>query len=286
MKVEDIDIRLISVTENVRLGKSDSEMKQLMESIKQHGLKEPIGVSKEKKGERYTLLYGFRRLEAYKKLGYKTIPAVIVGPVEHSEHLIVNSLENLQRRDVTPFELGRICQKLVKLGLTPGEIAASLSQPIGRIKGAMTITSKIPLKLRSKVAFIKPGHAKNGQISATTTYDILQIARNTNLTSKEVSMLMEESRTRELSNVDIYNIANLLKKGLSIKDALVKVAEYQTIRMAVTIKRSEAEAVMKKHDINKGELISMIVYGILPPLTKPSFITYKEVKEKANTETR
>jgi ParB family chromosome partitioning protein len=278
MKIQDIELKKILVTENVRLSKGDTEIKQLMESIKQHGLKEPIGVSV--KGDRFLLLYGFRRYEAYKKLGYVTIPAVMEGKIDVADHLVINAIENIQRRDVTPYELGRICVKLIKLGLNKSEIAARLNTTKSRVEGAISVHGKLPMKFRTKTAFLTPGKIQKGLMSAQVAFSAIQISKEASLSGKELNLLLEEAKKQELSGLELKNVAKLLRAGLSIKEAVKKNKDYHVLRIDITVSKDELGKRVKKDNISKQDLIRKILYGILPPLTKPDFIKFNMKEEE------
>jgi ParB family transcriptional regulator, chromosome partitioning protein len=278
MQVVDVKINEIDVTENVRLSKGDVEIKQLMESIKQHGLKQAIGVVKTKKGN--TLLYGFRRLTAYKKLGYNTIPAVVADEVDEKDHLIINTIENIQRRNVTPYELGRICIKLQKLGLTVGEISARLNATKGMVDKAIIIYKRVPEGLRDKVAFFGPGVTDiKGKVSAQLVYNVMQLAKAAGLSNKEGNELIMAVKEQNMASNEITNLAQLLNTGLSIKEALQKNKDYKVIRVDITVKDSEFKALKKKHRANTQDLIRMIAYGMVDGVTRPSFIKFTTIKE-------
>jgi ParB family transcriptional regulator, chromosome partitioning protein len=84
---------------NVR--KTPGEVGDLVESIKEKGILEPILARPI--GGRYELVVGSRRFEAAKIAGLKKIPA-IVRPMTDEEAIIVSLVENIQRRDVEPEE--------------------------------------------------------------------------------------------------------------------------------------------------------------------------------------
>src|SRR5207245_9821935 len=101
MKIEQIslsDIKGPAFNIRSETGGWDDE---LYESIKTHGLKQPILVRPSKKG--FEIVAGFRRYEACKKLKLKTIPAVVEDLDVKTTYEIVLA-ENIQRRNLTPLE--------------------------------------------------------------------------------------------------------------------------------------------------------------------------------------
>ena len=82
----------------------EDSLKSLIKSIKSHGLINPISVLKDK--EDYIVISGHRRLEAYKKLKFKTIPAIIKERHKDKELIFDLVHENLVREDLNPIEKG------------------------------------------------------------------------------------------------------------------------------------------------------------------------------------
>ena len=100
---------------------SESSMNDLVESIKEHGVLQPIIVRPD--GATYVLVAGERRLRAVKSIGMKTIPALVRD--YNKQHLPELALiENLQREDLTPIEEAiALRMTLKKLRITHSELA-------------------------------------------------------------------------------------------------------------------------------------------------------------------
>lgn len=99
----------------------DRKMKELVESIREQGIIQPVVVQKAKTG--YELIVGERRWRAAKKAGLKKIPAVIreAGDLQSLEMAII---ENIHRQDLNPIEEARAYSKLAEdFGLKQEEIA-------------------------------------------------------------------------------------------------------------------------------------------------------------------
>ena len=89
----------------------EEALAELAESIRQHGVLQPILVSEDQPG-RYHLITGERRLRAARLAGLQAIPAVIRERLEGAEQLELALVENLQRRDLTPLEEARAFEHL------------------------------------------------------------------------------------------------------------------------------------------------------------------------------
>ena len=134
--VEDVDdnekVKSLEVNEIVanqfqpRKEFDDEALEELMQSIKQYGVLQPILVRKTLSG--YELIAGERRLRASKRAGLKVVPA-IVREYSDSEMTEIALIENLQREDLTAIEEAAAYEKLLTtFGLTQEELA----QKVGR----------------------------------------------------------------------------------------------------------------------------------------------------------
>ena len=102
MKVRDILIWKIFTTKNVRL-EPDGELGDLMESIAQHELLQPIGVVP--RGERYEVVWGHRRLAAAKMRNEQTIACRILEHISESDIPLIKLQENIQRKQLSAEEI-------------------------------------------------------------------------------------------------------------------------------------------------------------------------------------
>ena len=282
MNIQQIALKDIVIKENIRAGHGDKEISSLMESIKQHGLKQPIGVKSIGNGK-YEFLFGFRRFLAFEKLGYTKIPAILSDKdIDYKDSLIINAIENIQRKDVTPVELGRICEKLDKQGLTDSEIAARLGLKLGVVTKAKTLYNKLPANFRDRVKFFRTGQKKGyGSISSTAAFAALEIGKTNGLTSDELSSFLEIVRKEELPTTTLRKIAGMMKStGISAKEAVEKMLDYDTISVDFTIKRSDIDEMMKKYNVGKQNAVRMAAYGMLPSFKRPNFIKFAKVSEE------
>jgi len=104
MNLAEINIDNISLSEfNVRKSLDDEELTNLANSIKEHGLLQPIIVTL-KGADEYELIAGQRRLNACKSLDWKSIPANIIKNSDNLKILTLSTVENLQRLDLNNAE--------------------------------------------------------------------------------------------------------------------------------------------------------------------------------------
>lgn len=133
---------------------------ELADSIREHGVIEPIVVNKEMNGK-YRIIAGERRYRATKLTNLKTIPVVVK---QYSERQIkeISLIENLQREDLNPIEAAFAMRQLMEeYKLTQEE----LSQRIGKSRSAIANTLRL-LNLSDEVmdlvasGDLSAGHAR------------------------------------------------------------------------------------------------------------------------------
>ena len=115
---------------NVRRTVSDAG---LMSSIRDVGVLSPILVSDTGNGE-YMLVCGARRLMAARRIGAKTIPAVVMEGVEESERLWLQISENIQREDLLPLEKA---EAIRRYKVMTGESTQQIANRLGIGKAAV-----------------------------------------------------------------------------------------------------------------------------------------------------
>lgn len=124
--VELVPIEKIAVL-NPR-GRSRRVHREIIDNIEAVGLKRPITVSRRKLvggGERYDLICGEGRIEAFQALGESLIPAIVVDLAEE-ECLVRSVVENVARPQYRGVDLMREVGALRTRGYTDGEIAQKI----------------------------------------------------------------------------------------------------------------------------------------------------------------
>lgn len=137
---------------------------ELVESIRQHGLLQPLLVTRRATGERgapYILVAGERRWRAAQLAGLLTVP-VIVREAAPQSLLELALVENLQRQDLNPLEEAEAYRHLAeRFGLTQEQIA----QRVGRSRVAVSNLIRLlalPLSIKEALAAgtLSEGHAR------------------------------------------------------------------------------------------------------------------------------
>ena len=112
-----------------RLSYDEESLTELADSIREHGVLQPILVRPS--GPKFELIAGERRWRASGMANRETIPAIVVE-FDESTALEVSIIENLQREDVSPLEEAAMFRKMTE---TFGYSVRQLAQKVGKDKG-------------------------------------------------------------------------------------------------------------------------------------------------------
>lgn len=138
---------------------NEDALEELAESIREHGVIQPLLVQKEK--DYYRIIAGERRWRAAKKAGLKEIPVIIKDYTEQ-QIVEISLIENIQREDLNPIEEAMAYKKLSEeFSLKQDEVAERVSKSRATITNSMRL-----LKLDERVQglliedMISTGHAR------------------------------------------------------------------------------------------------------------------------------
>ena len=155
-----VKVALIEPNQSQPRKKFDQEqMEELAESIKLHGVLQPLLV--QKKDGLYEIIAGERRWRAAKLAGLKEVP-VVIRQYTPQESMEVALIENLQREDLNPIEAAKAYQRLIQeFGLKQEEIAAKVAKNRTTITNAMRLL-KLDEGIQNMVIenVISSGHAR------------------------------------------------------------------------------------------------------------------------------
>lgn len=160
-----IDLLLVSqISANPRQPRTifnPEELQELAHSIREHGMIQPLVVTKGEEPDQYLLIAGERRLQAARLAGLAKVP-VIIREVTDQEFLLLALVENVQRADLSPLETaGAYKHLLEEFNLTQEQIATR----VGKSRVAVTNTLSL-LDLSNSVkqalaeGIISEGHAR------------------------------------------------------------------------------------------------------------------------------
>lgn len=156
-----LDIDLISPNpEQPRTNFEPEKLRELSESIREHGIIQPLIVSRDDEGG-YFLIAGERRLQAARLAGLETVP-VVVRQAADSELLELALIENIQRADLNAVEEAMAYRRLVEeYQLTQEEVAKRVGKNRATVANALRLLQLESEIRRSLVAGeITEGHAR------------------------------------------------------------------------------------------------------------------------------
>lgn len=208
----------------------EDELLELSESIKIHGVIQPIILTK--RGKRYEIIAGERRWRASKLAGLTKIPAVIREYTD-KEIMEVSLIENIQRQDLNPVEEAEAFKNLIdEYKMKQDDLAERVSKSRSAITNALRLL-KLDDRVKSMLAegFISPGHArallavedKNKQHNlATRIFDEKLSVRETEKLVKHILENKEPEKEKETSEKLAYkkleeSLKSILGSKVSIK---------------------------------------------------------------------
>jgi ParB family chromosome partitioning protein len=180
-----VDIGLIDPNpEQPRREFDPSALDQLARSIGQHGVLQPVVVRRA--GERYELIMGERRFRASKLAGRKTVP-VVVSDVDPADRLELAIVENVQRQDLNPIELGLAYQALADAGHTQDEIGRKVAMDRSSVSNHIRLLD-LSRTIQTDV--------ENGRLSMGHAKALLQVADVETRESLRAKILSESLSVR------------------------------------------------------------------------------------------
>lgn len=160
-RIQEISLELIEPNKDQpRHSFDDDSLKELSNSIKQHGVIQPIVVLPKINGK-YQLVAGERRWRASKIAGLSKIPA-IVRTLKELERLEVAVIENVQRVDLSPIEQAIAIEKLhQQFNLSYDLIAKRLGKALSTVNNIARLLNLPPEAIEAlNKKFITEGHAR------------------------------------------------------------------------------------------------------------------------------
>lgn len=171
----------------------EEKIQQLSESIKEHGIIQPILLKKD--GDTYSIIAGERRWRAAKAAGLKEVPVIIMD-IDEKGVLEISLIENIQRQDLNPIEEAWAFRKLIEdFEFTQEE----LGRRLGKSRTALSNTMRL-LNLDARVqeylidGVITEGHGRAilALEDKELQYKLAQKVIDDGLTVRETEKLISE----------------------------------------------------------------------------------------------
>ncbi|MCX7825610.1 MAG: ParB/RepB/Spo0J family partition protein [Verrucomicrobiae bacterium] len=136
-------------------------LEELIASIRERGIVQPLIVRPAADGQGYELIAGERRLRAARELGLATVPA-LVRKADDRDSLELALIENLQREDLNPIEEAQGYQQLIqRFGLTQEQVAQQVGKNRATVANSLRLLA-LPEDVQAWVrdGQLSVGHAK------------------------------------------------------------------------------------------------------------------------------
>ena len=228
-----IEVKISEIDPNIgqpRKSFNEDELLELAESIKIHGVIQPVILTK--RGKRYELIAGERRWRAAKLAGLAKIPA-LVREYTDKEIMEVSLIENIQRQDLNPVEEAEAFKNLIdEYKMKQDDLAERVSKSRSAITNALRLL-KLDEKVKAMLAegLITTGHARallavedkdKQQQLATKIFDEKLSVRETEKLVKALSEGKENKKEEKTSEKLVYrkledSLKSILGSKVSIK---------------------------------------------------------------------
>jgi ParB family chromosome partitioning protein len=209
---------------------TEENLAELAESIKEHGVLQPLIVSHDAVTGQYTLIAGERRLRAAKLAGLDSVP-VIVRNVTETERLELALIENVQRADLSPLETAEAYRQLAEdFHLSHDEISARVGKSRVSVTNTLRLL-KLPATVQQELAEgrISEGHARallalnSTQAQLAVLQAVLRLGLNVRQTEELVrkySGIKPEKPSEKPVDPEIKAIEERLQESLGTKVVL------------------------------------------------------------------
>lgn len=212
--------------EQPRKNFDEDALKELSESIKLHGIIQPLVVNA--MGNRYMIIAGERRYRAAKMAGMTHVPAIIknYSPQEVRE---ISLIENLQREDLNPIEAAKAIKALMdEFGLTQDETA----KRIGKNRSTIANTLRLLTLDYAVIAMVETGRLTAGHARALIPIEEKEIQRKfalqaeaeglnvravENLVRNYLNPPVSEKKVKEKPSVELKNLVRDMQRVFATK---------------------------------------------------------------------
>lgn len=245
-----VDIPLTQIRPNPyqpRKTFDEEAIKELAESIRQHGVIQPIIVRSAVKG--YEIIAGERRYRASQLVGNATIPAV-VRDFSDQQVMEIALIENLQREDLNAIELAQAYQSIMdKFRLTQEELSLRVGKSRSHIANFLRLLT-LPSEVKEHVSrgTLSMGHAR-ALAGLKDEKKLKELARQT---------IENEWSVRELEDA----IQQLGRKNVAVKkpQAKAKKRDPYIEQIEESLRERFKTTVRIRHQKDKGR-IELLYYG-------------------------
>ena len=230
---------------------NDASIEELSRSVREHGIIQPLVVTK-LGDHKYRLIAGERRFRAAQKAGLATVPVVIKETMADTDILQVALIENIQREDLNPIEEAYAYHQLhEEFGLTQEEISKRVGKERSTVANFLRLLRlPDPVKKLLAAGQLSMGHARAilAVDSAKKQQQLAERVVKRNLNVRQTEMLAAESSPKAVPPEK--------EKDIFTRDAEEKLT--RTLRSKVEIDRKRRGGVIHIRFGSEDELIRLV----------------------------
>ena len=179
----------------------EAALAELAESLRQHGMVQPIVVRKV--GDQYEIIAGERRWRAARKAGLAMVP-VVVKVVPDDRLLEIALVENIQRQELNPIEEATAYWQLGEhLRLTQEQVADRVGKSRPQVANTLRLL-RLPAELKAEVAHgrLSTGHAKvllgvpDPRLQEQLAYEVVQSQLSVRALEARIQQLQKQTKAK------------------------------------------------------------------------------------------
>ncbi|MAW83511.1 MAG: chromosome partitioning protein ParB [Crocinitomicaceae bacterium] len=221
-----------------RIDFEKESLEELSNSIKEHGIIQPITVRKMGR-DHFQIISGERRFQAAKIVGISQIPAFI-RIADDKKMLEMAIVENIQRKDLNAIEIGLSYQRLIdECQLTHSELSQKVSKDRSTVSNFLRLL-KLPVEIQKAV--------RNGDLSMGHARAILSLGNDA-----EMINAFKKIKNEQLSVRDAEKIFN--GKTNSIKNRLKILSNYESRIQNDLSFQLKSKVIIKKKLKGNGQIV-------------------------------
>lgn len=203
--MQELAVEAIKPNRNILRKIDEVLIPELAQSIRANGLLQPILVRP--LGSSYEVVFGYHRLEACKRLGWKSIPA-IVKKMSDDDSFVAKVVENLQRNaEINPIAEANGYIKLIEHGWTINKIAERIGKSDSYVSDRIGLVRRLHPVIANRISNNNIGHLKPSHCELLARLD----SKRRQL---ELTHLIDRKR------LSVRGLEKLISRGLPFRETL------------------------------------------------------------------
>jgi len=241
---------------------TQESLDDLAESIRRHGLLQPLLVHQEKSGK-YIIIAGERRYRAAQIAGLEQLPVIVRNQDDENHRIELSLVENIQREDLDPIEEAQAYAKLMEI---TGATQEGVAEMVGKSRVAVANTLrllKLPedMQVQLKQGIISPGHARallsiEEETERRRLFEHIQLnnlsVRQAEQEAQKIQGLLQGKRTKTRKQLDSLKTIEEIPLDPHLKELMEKLIE--RLGTKVEISGSIDTGTIKIHYFSREDL--------------------------------